>query len=295
MTLLPVPRFIGSQPVGAIGLGTQNLSVAGRPDRRDAIATIHAALESGVTLFDSSDAYTTELDGQGHNERLVAEALRSYGDDTSHVILSTKGGLVYRDGGPWIRNGSPEHLKASAKASLARIGGDAIGLYHLHRPDPEHDFDDSVGALRDLLDEGVIRRAGISNVDISQIQRAEKILDGRLSSIENPFSLGQQVMREEMAYAADKGIAYLLWGPLGGLGGASTLVDRHPTLGVIASEIGVSPYRVALAWELRQSDTTIPIPGAVTPEQARDSAGAAALELSDEQVARLTVPDAAHV
>lgn len=287
MTLTRITRPFGDVRIGAVGLGTQNLSVAGRPDRETSIATIHAALDSGVTLFDSSDAYTTEEDGQGHNELLVAEALRSYGGDTSQVILSTKGGLIYRDGGAWIRNGTPSYLKEAAMASLKRIGGDALELYHFHKPDPGHDFGDSMTALRDLLDDGIIKRAGISNVDIDQILLAQEILGGRVSSIENHFSLGQRVQRAEMKYAAEHGIPYLLWGPLGGLGGAAGLADRHPTLGAIAAERGISVYQVALAWEIHQSPTVVPIPGAVTPQQARDSASAASLVLEPEEIARL--------
>ena len=156
MSAVRVERRIGDVSIGAIGLGTQNLSVPGRPERATAIATVHAALDSGVTFFDSSDAYTTEQDGQGHNELLVAEALKRYDGDTSKVILSTKGGLIYRDGAMWIRNGAPAYLKEAAKASLKRIGGDALDLYHFHKKDPNHDFGDSITALRDLLDEGII-------------------------------------------------------------------------------------------------------------------------------------------
>ncbi|MGV2982378.1 aldo/keto reductase [Microbacterium sp. AGC85] len=280
-------RRLGGVRIGAIGLGTQNLSVPGRPDRETAIATVHAALDSGVTLFDSSDAYTTEQDGQGHNELLVVEALRRYDGDTSDVILSTKGGLIYRDGAMWIRNGKPAYLKEAAKASLKRIGGDALELYHLHKKDPDHDFGDSITALRDLLDEGIIKRAGISNVDLDEILLAQEILDGRVASIENHFSLGHRDQRAEMEYAAEHGIAYLLWGPLGGLGGAAKIAERHPALRRISLERGVSPQRVALAWELRQSPTVVPIPGAISAEQAADSAAAASFELSDEEIALL--------
>lgn len=288
-------RSLDGVRIGAIGLGTQNLSVPGRPDRETAIATVHAALDSGVTLFDSSDAYTTEQDGQGHNERLIVEALQRYDGDTTDVIVSTKGGLIYRDGGAWIRNGRPEYLKEAAKASLRRIGGDALELYHLHKKDPEHDFGDSITALRDLLDEGIIKRAGISNVDLDEILLAQEILGGRVSSIENHFSLGHRDQRAEMAYAAENGIAYLLWGPLGGLGGAAKLAERHPALQQISFERGVSPQRIALAWELAQSPTAVPIPGAVSAEQAADSAAAATLELSVEELALLDAdagPDA---
>lgn len=290
----PSVRNLGDVRIGAIGLGTQNLSVPGRPDREVAIATVHAALDAGVTFLDSSDAYTTEQDGQGHNELLVAEALKTYDGDVSNVILSTKGGLIYRDGGMWTRNGTPKYLKEAAKASLSRIGGDALELYHLHKKDPEHDFGDSLTALRDLLDEGIIKRAGISNVDLDEIVLAQDILGGRVSSIENHFSLGHREQRAEMEYAAAHGIAYLLWGPLGGLGGAAKIAERHPALGQISRERGVSPQRIALAWELTQSTTAVPIPGAVSPEQAADSAGAATLRLSEEEISLLDADTGEH-
>ncbi|WP_426187493.1 aldo/keto reductase [Microbacterium sp. TWP3-1-2b2] len=294
MNAVQLERRVGDVSIGAIGLGTQNLSVPGRPDRETAIATVHAALDSGVTLFDSSDAYTTEQDGQGHNELLVVEALRCYDGDTSHVILSTKGGLIFRDGAMWIRNGKPEYLKEAAKASLKRIGGDALELYHFHKKDPEHDFGDSVTALRDLLDEGIIKRAGISNVDLDEILVAQEILGGRVSSIENHFSIGHRDQRAEMEYAATHGIAYLLWGPLGGLGGAAKIAERHPALRTISLERGVSPQRVALAWELRQSPTVVPIPGAISASQAADSAAAASFELSEEEIALLDADTGQH-
>lgn len=290
-------RAIGDLSISVIGLGAQNLSVAGRPDRETAIATIHAALDAGVTIFDTSDAYTTEADGQGHNELLVAEGIRSYEGpaDTSVVTVSTKGGLIYRDGGPWIRDGSPKHLRDAALASRDRLQVPSIALYHLHRPDPERPFEASIETLRDLLDEGVIARVGLSNVDLAQIEVADRILGGRLVSVENPFSPGQRVLREEMAFAAERGIAYLLWGPLGGLGGAADIARRHPAFADVAEEIGVGVHRVALAWELRQGSTVVSIPGAVRPEEIVDSAAAAEVDLSAEQMDRLDRSEADHV
>lgn len=280
-------RMIGDISVGAIGLGAQNLSVAGRPDRDVAIATIHAALDAGITLIDSSDAYTTEAEGQGHNEILIADALKGYSGDTSDVLVSTKGGLVFRDVGPWDRVGSPEHLKKSAKASLRRLGVDAIGLYHLHRPDPKRDFAASVGALRELLDEGIIRMVGLSNVTVPQIELANEILDGRLRSVENQFSPGARVNQAEMDYCGAQGIAYLLWGPLGGAAIAQGLGGANPQFQSVANELGVSTQRLALAWELTQSPTVIPIPGAVNPREVADSAAAAELVITNEQLALL--------
>jgi aryl-alcohol dehydrogenase-like predicted oxidoreductase len=280
-------RTIGDVTVGAIGLGAQNLSVAGRPSREVAVATIHAAIDAGVTLIDSSDAYTTEAEGQGHNELLIAEALKSYRGDHSNVLVSTKGGLVFRDDGPWDRVGTPEHLIASARDSRRRLGVESIGLYHLHRPDPKRDFGASVEALRDLLDDGVIRMVGLSNVSVEQIERANRILDGRLRSVENQFSPGARVNLDELEYCGAHGIAYLLWGPLGGSATAREIGGENPPFQRVAAELGVSPQRVALAWELTKGPTVIPIPGAVNPGEIADSAAAGELELSAEQRALL--------
>ncbi|GGD26748.1 oxidoreductase [Microbacterium faecale] len=283
-------RKVGDRLVGPIGLGTQNLSVAGRPDRETAVATIHAALDSGISLLDTSDAYTTEADGQGHNELLIAEALASYSGDSSHVLVATKGGLIFRDEGPWIRDGSPAHLIDAAGASRHRLGVDTIDLYHFHRPDPDRDFSASVDALAYLVANGTVRRVGLSNVTVAQIEIAQSVLGEHLVSIENQYSPLARVDEAELRYADSRGLAYLLWAPLGGVGQAAVLGEAARAFRSVAEELGVSPQRVALAWELTVSGTTIPIPGATTPEQAIDCAAAVDLVLSAEQLARLTAP-----
>ena len=162
-----------------IGLGAMQLSIDGRPDHEQGVATIHAALDAGVTLIDTADAYCLNDTETGHNERLVAEALRSWGGDTSDVLVATKGGHI-RPGGRWEVDGSPEHLRSACDASLAALGVEAIGLYQFHRPDPSVPYVESVGALRDLLDAGKIRMAGISNANPDQIREAQEVLGGRL-------------------------------------------------------------------------------------------------------------------
>jgi aryl-alcohol dehydrogenase-like predicted oxidoreductase len=134
-------RSIGSVQVAAIGLGGMPMSVDGRPDETRAIATIHAALDAGVTLIDTADAYhlgsdQVGRDEEGHNEILIAKALAAYGDDTSHVLIATKGGHVRPPDGNWTLNGRPEYLKEAARASARRLGVEAIGLYQHLRPDP---------------------------------------------------------------------------------------------------------------------------------------------------------------
>jgi aryl-alcohol dehydrogenase-like predicted oxidoreductase len=181
-------RTLGERTVSAIGLGGMPMSIEGRPDQARSIATIHAALDAGVTLIDTADSYHRDAGEVGHNEELIARALREYGADTSGVIVATKGGHLRPGDGSWTQNGDPAYLKEAAKASAKRLGVEAIGLYQFHRPDPRVPYADSVGALAELLDEGVIVRAGISNADVAQIDLADEILGGRLVSVQNQFS-----------------------------------------------------------------------------------------------------------
>ena len=280
-------RRIGDVEVSAIGLGAMPLSLPGRPDRERAIATIHAALDVGITLIDTADAYTTDADGPGHNEILVAEALRGRPEE---VLVATKGGLLYRDGGPWDRNGTPAHLKKAARESRARLGVDAIGLYQFHRPDPGVPYEDSIGAIRELVDEGVIRMAGISNVTVAQIALADHVLGGRLVSVQNQFSPAYRSSQGELDYCVDHEIAFLPWSPLGGIGRGDEVFAAGSVFTEVALELDVSPQRVTLAWELSLGHCVVPIPGASRPATVTDSAGAAELVLSGDQKARLSAP-----
>ncbi|MET9868739.1 aldo/keto reductase [Streptomyces sp. NPDC006386] len=287
-------RMLGGVRVGAVGLGAMPLSIEGRPDEERAVATVHAALDAGVTLLDTADSYHLPGAEPGHNERLVARALAAYGGDTSDVLVATKGGRGRPAGGDWTVDGSPRHLKAAAEASLKRLGVEAIGLYQLHKPDPSVPFEESVGALRELLDAGTIRLAGVSNTDADQIRRARAILGDRLVSVQNRYSPAVRDSEPELRLCAGLGLAFLPWSPLGGLA-RSSLDGPSRTEGAarfaafheVAAERGVSPQRVGLAWLLTRSPAVVPIPGASRPETARDSAAAADLRLSAEERARL--------
>ncbi|MFG2351605.1 aldo/keto reductase [Streptomyces phaeochromogenes] len=295
-------RTVGGLRVSAVGLGAMPLSIEGRPDEGRAMATVHAALDAGVTLLDTADSYHLPGDEPGHNERLVARALATYGGDTADVLVTTKGGRGRPADGSWTVTGSPLHLKSAAEASLKRLGVEAIGLYQLHKPDPAVPFEDSVGALRDLLDEGKIRYAGISNTDVGQIRRAHALLGDRLVSVQNRYSPAVRDSEPELRLCAELGLAFLPWSPLGGisrssLDGPSRRLPPedtgHPTgldaFHAVARERGVSPQQVCLAWLLTRSPVVVPIPGASRPGTIRDSAGAADLELTPEEVARLEV------
>jgi aryl-alcohol dehydrogenase-like predicted oxidoreductase len=281
-------RSIGDVNVAEIGLGGMPMSIEGRPDESRSEATIHAALDAGVTLIDTADAYHRDADEVGHNETLIAQALRSYGGDTSHVLVATKGGHLRPGDGSWTLDGRPEYLKQAAKESARRLGVDAIGLYQFHRPDPSVDYADSVGAIRDLLDDGVIRMAGISNANVDQIRLAQDVLGGRLVSVQNQFSPAFRSSFAELKLCAELGIAFLPWSPLGGISRARNLAGKGAAFERIAAELDVSPQRVCLAWELALAPIVIPIPGASRPESIQDSVRASELTLTDEQIAQLT-------
>ncbi|GAA4594566.1 aldo/keto reductase [Planotetraspora phitsanulokensis] len=280
-------RTIGDIPVSAIGLGGMPMSIEGRPDESRSIAAIHAALDEGVTLIDTADAYHIHADEVGHNESLIARALASYGGDTSEVLVATKGGHVRPGDGSWTVDGSPEHIKQAADASLKRLGVDVIGLYQFHRPDPTVPYEESVGAVRDLLDAGKIRMAGISNANPEQIRSANEVLGGRLVSVQNQFSPLFRSSEPELDLCAELGIAFLPWAPFGGSSRAGELGSRFSAFGEVAQAHGVSPQQVCLAWMLAKAPVVIPIPGSSRPESARDSARAVDLKLSADELARL--------
>jgi aryl-alcohol dehydrogenase-like predicted oxidoreductase len=280
-------RSIADLTVSAIGLGGMPMSIEGRPDAERSVATISAALDAGVTLIDTADAYHLHPDEVGHNEELIAGALRSWGGDASTVVVATKGGHLRPGDGAWTLNGDPAYLKQAARDSARRLGVDAIGLYQFHRPDPNVPYAESVGALVELLDEGVIVRAGISNATVAQIDEANEVLGGRLASVQNQFSPAFRSSLGELEHCAELGIAFLPWSPLGGISKAGELGSSHEAFAEVAQAHGVSPQQVALAWELSLADVVIPIPGASRPASIVDSVQAAELSLTDDELARL--------
>jgi aryl-alcohol dehydrogenase-like predicted oxidoreductase len=264
------------------------MSIEGRPDEARAIATFHAAIDAGVTLIDTADSYHLKPGEVGHNEELIAKALASYGPGAGEVLVATKSGHLRPGDGSWTQNGDPEYVKAAAKASAKRLGVESIALHQFHRPDPKVPYADSIGALADLLEEGVIQLAGISNASVEQIKIAHGILGEALISVQNQFSPGVVWGYPELQYCAEIGLAYLPWSPLGGIGGAGRLGERSAQFGRIAANHGVSPQQVALAWELGLADVVIPIPGASRPESITDSAKAAELVLTAQEMEELS-------
>lgn len=274
------PRRLGGRALHPIGLGCMPLSVAGRPDAARARRTIHAALDAGVRLLDTADAYALDEADVGHGERLIAAALRGRADD---VIVATKGGHVRR-GTAWELDGTPRHLRAACEASLRNLGRAAIDLYQLHRPDPRVPFAESVGALADLRDAGKVIHVGLSNVTAAQLEEAERIVP--IAAVQNELSLSYAapLANGEVDACVARGIPLLAWSPLGGMGAARRSPSQLAPVRATADAHGVSPQRVVLAWLLACSPAVMPIPGSSRPETILDSAGATELELSEAEL-----------
>ncbi|MGA9745978.1 MAG: aldo/keto reductase [Nocardioides sp.] len=279
-------RQIGDRPVSALGLGAMPMSVREHNDEERALVTIRRALDEGVTLVDTADAYSPDEATFGHNEVLVAKALTAYGAGPDDVLVATKGGHTRR-GTDWELDGTPAYLRRACLDSIERLGVEQIALYQHHRPDPSVDYAETIGGLKLLLDEGLIATAGLSNADPDQIRLAHDILGDGLVAVQNQFSPAFRSSQPEIDLCAELGLAFLAWSPLGGMSKAADLGDAWAAFGTVADKHGVSPQQVCLAWELTLSDTIIPIPGASRPESVADSAAAVHLELDADDLALL--------
>jgi aryl-alcohol dehydrogenase-like predicted oxidoreductase len=266
--------------VSALGLGGMYMSIRERPSPDDAVRTIHAALDAGVTLIDTADVYCLDDHDLGHNERLIARALRERG--ARDVVVATKGGLR-RPNGAWTRDARPAHLRQACEASLRALGVERITLYQLHAPDPAVPFADSVGELARLRSEGKIAHVGLSNVSVQEIEAASRIVP--IVSVQNRWNPSYRGPEQDgvLAHCTKKGIALLPYSPFGGASGARSL-GSVGQLRAEAQRRGMSPHRLVLAWLLAKSPVVLPIPGARRAESVIDGAGAADMELSAADV-----------
>ena len=263
-----------------IGLGCMRLST--RPDRDalDAEGVIHAALDAGARLLDTADVYCHNEKDIGHNERLVAIALKSWNGDRSAIEVVTKGGMI-RPAGKWIPDGRAKHLARACEASLLALGVDVIDLYQLHVVDPRTPFETSVRALAALQTEGLIRKIGLSNVTAGQIQVARDIAE--IDAVQVSMSvLDDASLRNGVAeYCRDEGIRLIAYRPLGGASGIGRLAKDSVLTG-LAARHGATPHEIALAWLLDLGPAVVPIPGATRVETAGSSGRAAAIRLTEE-------------
>lgn len=268
---------IGDRSVRRLGFGAMRITgpgIWGPPEDHDgAIAVLRRAVELGVNLIDTADSYGPEV-----SEELIAEALHPYPDD---LLIATKGGLTRTGPGRWPPDGRPEHLREACEGSLRRLRLERIELYQLHRPDPKVPYEESVGALKQLQDEGKILHIGISNASVEQLETARGIAE--VVSVQNRFNLTDRSSDDVLERCEELGIAFFPWAPLaaGELAGPGGPVDE------IAERHGATAGQVALAWLLRRSPVMLPIAGTSSVEHLEENIAAATLELSDEEVAAL--------
>ncbi|MEV5072497.1 aldo/keto reductase [Microbacterium sp. LMI12-1-1.1] len=286
-------RTLAGRQVSAIGLGAMPLSMNNDkvyPSFEDAVATVHAALDAGVTLVDTADIYAPDGEEMGHNERIVAEALRTWDGDASSIFVATKGGITLGEDGAKGRDGSEAYLRSAVERSLEILGVDQIELYQYHRPDRSRVYGDIIASLKALQDDGLVRAVGISNASVEEIQIAMDVLgEGNLASVQNEFSPKHPGSIGELRFCGENGIAFLPWSPLGGTGGGARRVgDRFSAFREVGEAHGVSPQQAVLAWELALGSHVIPIPGARRAASIIDSAQAANVELSADEVTRLS-------
>jgi aryl-alcohol dehydrogenase-like predicted oxidoreductase len=267
---------LGDLTIRRLGFGAMRITgegIWGEPDDPGAArALLLRVVELGVNMIDTADSYGPEV-----SERLIREALHPYPDD---VVIATKGGLL-RDGpGKWRPDCRPEHLKEACEASLRRLRLDTIDLYQLHTPDPQVPFEESVGALSELRDEGKVRNVGLSNVGRSHLATAQEIVP--IVSIQNRYSLTSRDSEQVLEVCASEGIGFIPWFPLdtGSLADADSLEE-------VAKSHDAKSGQVALAWLLQHSPVMVPIPGTSSIEHLEENVAAAELKLSDEELARV--------
>ena len=279
--MTPTRRLADAQ-VFPIGLGGMPMSLSSRPPEEQSLRTIQAALDAGVNFIDTADAYSANSDDFGHNERLIAKALRRGRDD---VLVATKGGHTRTADGGWELDGRPEYLKRACEASLPALGTDRIDLYQYHRPDPERPVrrvdrraEGAPGRGQGPLGRHLQRRTRTRS---RRRSRSPTSCPCRTSS---RSSTPPRSTNGEVELCTKLGIAFLPWSPLGGISNAGDAAGAHDPVREAADAHGVSPQQVALAWLLSLSPVMIPIPGASRPESIADSAQAVGLELSQDEL-----------
>src|SRR6184192_2707802 len=263
----------GDLEVNRLGFGAMRITGEGNwgwpPDRENALKVLRRAVELGVNLIDTADAYGPET-----SELLIAEALHPY---PNGLVIATKGGLTRPGPGNWVPNCRPEHLKQALEGSLKRLRLERIDLYQLHTVDSKVPIEESVGALKQMQDAGKIRHIGLSNVDRKEIARARKIVP--IVSVQNRYNIEDRESEDVLVYCEKEKLGFLPWFPIGGGGG---LKSESP-LNTAAKAHGVSVFQVALAWLLERSPVMLPIPGTSSLAHLEENVAAAKLKLTPEE------------
>jgi aryl-alcohol dehydrogenase-like predicted oxidoreductase len=261
-----------------LGYGAMQLTgpgVWGEPaDRVQAIAVLRRAVELGINLIDTADSY-----GPYVSEELIREALHPY---PKGLVIATKAGLARPGPSRWVPLGRPEYLRQECEMSLRRLGVERIDLFQLHRIDPKVPADDQFGVLRDLQKEGKIRHVGLSEVNVTEIEAARRIVP--IATVQNQYNLAYRNSEDVLDYCTRKKIGFIPWFPLA----TGELAKPHGALTRIARQLGAQPAQVALAWLLKKSPVMLPIPGTSKVKHLEENTAAALLNLDDSTMEELT-------
>jgi pyridoxine 4-dehydrogenase len=266
----------GDLPVHRLGFGAMRITgrgIWGPPaDHAESVRTLKRLPELGVNFIDTANSYGPDV-----SEELIHEALHPY----KGLVIATKAGLTRSGPDIWTPNGRPDHLKAEAKKSLKKLGVEQIDLWQLHRIDPNVPRDEQFGAVKGLLDEGLIRHAGLSEVSVAEIEAAAKVF--KVATVQNRYNLVDRGSEDVLDYCQEHGIGFIPWYPLaaGDLARPGSLLDR------IAKAHGAAPSQVALAWVLKRSPVMLPIPGTSKVAHLEENVAAVNISLSDEDFAAL--------
>jgi pyridoxine 4-dehydrogenase len=268
----------GDLTVNRMGFGAMRLTgkgIWGPPKHPEqAVRVLQRAVELGVNFFDTADSY-----GPHVAEELIAEALYPYPEG---LVIATKGGLTRTGPGEWPRDGRPQHLREACEGSLRRLKLDRIDLYQLHAPDPKVPYEESVGTLKDLRDEGKIRHVGVSNVSVAQLRLARAIVP--VVSVQNRFNLEDRRSDDVLEECESEGLGFIPWFPLS----RGALAEPGSAAAEIANRHKATPAQIALAWLLQRSPVILPIPGTASIDHLEENVATARIRLSDEEMATLS-------
>ncbi|HEV2756218.1 MAG TPA: aldo/keto reductase [Actinomycetota bacterium] len=267
----------GDLPVHRLGFGAMRITGRGiwkePSDVEGAKALLRRVVESGVNLIDTADSYGPEV-----SERLIGEALHPYPDD---LVIATKGGLLRPGPGRWDPDCRPEHLKRACEGSLRRLKVDRIDLYQLHTVDRKVPLEESLGALKELQDEGKIRHVGVSNFSVEQLERARRVVD--VVSVQNLYNLTDRKSEDVVDYCEREGIAFIPWYPLA----SGDAAAPNGPIAEVARLHDATPAQISIAWLLHRSPVILPIPGTSSIEHFEENLGAGSIQLSDEDMSRI--------
>lgn len=268
----------GDMPVYRFGFGAMRITgpgIWGYPaNRKEALALLRRVIELGINFIDTADSY-----GPGTSEELLAEALYPYPSD---LVIATKGGVIRPSRREWVSLGDPEYLKQCVENSLKRLKLERIDLYQLHAIDPRVPLEESMGALKEMQDQGKIRHIGVSNFSLSEVERARKIV--KVVSVQNQYNIGYRRYEDVLQYCEKHQIAFIPWLPIG----SGELVSDGK-LNILAKQKGATPIQLALAWLLKHSPVMIPIPGTSSIKHLEEDIGAAAIDLTHNELTNLAI------